>query len=742
MFYKVVVFIIITFFTSSVKVLANCNFNHYKYLDKLNDPTYLKSINIDVNKKKLFYKNFYQIMISKSENISPELKKNFRSKLIANYKFGQCEYEANIRQLGDWKDHVKIINGQSYRSLKVNLKEGNILNAVKFKLFIPETRNHYNEILGSVILRKLGFLTPETFEVNLILNNSSYKTIFQEDTTKEFLERNKKREGPIFEGDESLIWSYKNKDNFELENISLSRLTNFKWFLKGENSEKIVLKSFKQLQRSYLNYSNNHPNSYLLMLPNNKNNKFFQDYYFIMTAMNGSHALRPHNRKFYYNSFTDKFEPIYYDGDLILDSSLWYRFGEINDDLKFFDKNFFFSKIDLFKNDNFKKEILKSFKQRVLNFDDRLELFFADSIKNIVKNSENLHELINKTHSSNKEVANIEKQKKKMISDYILQVKKHDVNQKNIISLVKEKEVYYAYLEKNQMIKLNSDELSLILQKNTFQNDRYVILDINERSNDKTFIKDFQLDDKKKGKVIHSHGISYDVDNINKEINIKQTSPKDWIFFINISFSNWSVNFDGKLNVSNNQNTISQRLNSNGLTGCLNFLYSFFENSSINTNNGGCEDSVNIIDSRGSIKFANISDSFSDGLDIDFSKISIDKLFVNNSGNDCFDVSGGNYKITFASLTGCKDKALSIGEASELNGNEIQVNDSNIGISVKDYSQSTIKNFTAKKVDICAEALQKKQEFGGAIANFNILECNGLFNSDKNSFINKNFDEL
>ena len=172
------------------------------------------------------------------------------------------------------------------------------------------------------------------------------------------------------------------------------------------------------------------------------------------------------------------------------------------------------------------------------------------------------------------------------------------------------------------------------------------------------------------------------------------------------------------------------------------FSIFLFENSSINTNNGGCEDSVNIIDSRGSIKFANISDSFSDGLDIDFSKISIDKLFVNNSGNDCFDVSGGNYKITFASLTGCKDKALSIGEASELNGNEIQVNDSNIGISVKDHSKSTIKNFTAKKVDICAEALQKKQEFGGAIANFNLLKCRGLFNSDKNSFINKNFDEL
>ena len=35
-----------------------------------------------------------------------------------------------------------------------------------------------------------------------------------------------------------------------------------------------------------------------------------------MAIMNGQHALRPHNRKFYFNSFINKFEPIYYDGDL------------------------------------------------------------------------------------------------------------------------------------------------------------------------------------------------------------------------------------------------------------------------------------------------------------------------------------------------------------------------------------------------------------------------------------------
>ena len=174
----------------------------------------------------------------------------------------------------------------------------------------------------------------------------------------------------------------------------------------------------------------------------------------------------------------------------------------------------------------------------------------------------------------------------------------------------------------------------------------------------------------------------------------------------------------------------------------MNFLNSFFEKTIIKIKNGGCEDSVNIIESKGSIKYVDIYNSFSDGLDMDFSMISIDKLIVKVSGNDCLDVSGGNYKISLANLSECNDKALSIGEISELNGNKIEVNNSNIGISVKDYSKSLIKNYTAKTVNICVEAFQKKQEFGGAIANFKFLECDGPFNNDQNSLIEKNYNEL
>ena len=105
-----------------------------------------------------------------------------------------------------------------------------ILNAIKFKLFIPKTRKGDNEILGTVISRKLGFITPETFELSVNVNNINSPMIFQEDSRKEMLERNKRREGPIFEGDEYFLWSQDGWDNFDLEDISLVKLINSNWF--------------------------------------------------------------------------------------------------------------------------------------------------------------------------------------------------------------------------------------------------------------------------------------------------------------------------------------------------------------------------------------------------------------------------------------------------------------------------------------------------------------------------------
>ena len=80
--------------------------------------------------------------------------------------------------------------------MDVKLKEGNILNAVRFKLLLPETRYGTNEILTSLILREIGIISPETFEVSTSVNGINTTMLFQENAEKELLERNNRREGP------------------------------------------------------------------------------------------------------------------------------------------------------------------------------------------------------------------------------------------------------------------------------------------------------------------------------------------------------------------------------------------------------------------------------------------------------------------------------------------------------------------------------------------------------------------
>ena len=57
-----------------------------------------------------------------------------------------------------------------------------------------------------------------------------------------------------------------------------------------------------------------------------------------------------------------------------------------------------------------------------------------------------------------------------------------------------------------------------------------------------------------------------------------------------------------------------------------------------------CEDSINIKNSSGIINKIQIDNSYFDALDLDFSKIKINDLKVNNAKNDCIDFSLVNMK--------------------------------------------------------------------------------------------------
>ena len=90
-------------------------------------------------------------------------------------------------------------------------------------------------------------------------------------------------------------------------------------------------------------------------------------------------------------------------------------------------------------------------------------------------------------------------------------------------------------------------------------------------------------------------------------------------------------------------------------------------------------------DSDGKGISLNVEDSFADAVDR-FFKIIVYSLKVINAGNDCFDVSSGEYFLEKAILNNCGDKGVSVGEMSSLSAKNF-VSNSNIGVSSKIFQR-------------------------------------------------------
>ena len=136
-----------------------------------------------------------------------------------------------------------------------------------------------------------------------------------------------------------------------------------------------------------------------------------------------------------------------------------------------------------------------------------------------------------------------------------------------------------------------------------------------------------------------------------------------------------------------------------------------------------CEDGLNFIRVDGTIDTIKITDAMSDALDMDFSRIKVNNLEIKTAGNDCLDVSSGDYFIKRAKLENCQDKAFSAGEDSRSEISELHVLNANLGVAVKDSSISLINSSNMKNVNQCFSAYRKKQEYWGGKIITNADNC-------------------
>ncbi len=487
-----------------MKGYAKCNFKSADFIEELNNPKNITQIQITTPKIKNYRENQLKILVSNNYVIPKKFKKFYKSKIIVSYTFGECHYDGKIRQHGDWNDHIILDSGILKSSVRVNLKDGNILNAVRFTLLLPNTRNDLNEVLGSLLLKNIGFIVPETFQVKTNINGVRAVMLFQEVVRKELLERNNRREGPILEGDESILWG----DNFiisENHELSFSRVENENWFFKGNNTAKITLEAFHKLQNAYLEHWHNEEDlKRIIMNPNSRNDKLFSKYFFSLIALKGEHALYAHNRKFYFNPITKTFEPIYYDGNLSLQKKTKENDHILNKEKILAAKSFYKINKSNFKK-NFsnlinKNEIFNNFLDRIQIDEKKAQIFFEKSLSNIKSNENIIHSLINSTEYNNIWKRNIKNDYDRYLSKLSLFP---DIEQTTILRISNDNKKYSSVSSDNKNLILTKEEVSDIISNNKLGDRRFVYVP-NQEYNEKLYLDFNEISNFSNGYLKHS----------------------------------------------------------------------------------------------------------------------------------------------------------------------------------------------------------------------------------------------
>ena len=652
----------------------------------------------------------------------------------------ECMLKARIRAHGDLEDHIS----SSLPSLNVNLKDGHVFGITKFKLFIPKTRRFDNELIAANLFKELGLLSPRTSRAKVKFYNKNYDFIFQESIVKEFLENNNNREFPLYAGDERyafIDYDFQRGNrfsNYKLENAN---------FIKNEESKKIISKYGLSLLNKINFYSDSefYPESIDLSDLSNKlyEKDLFEDFQIfssLMFAMNSNHNLSRDDLRIYFNKEYDKFHPIYYDGTLHL--------GEKN---LFLDKNCLsfqkrtncnFTKsgvlganravklIDNLDIEDFKKKLLKyNFNNNKFKLDYKKTISISgidgliDQIKNnlislsnvkIDKNPRIVEIKIQEDpylnyFNNNKKISNPDSRKLVYHSSdfgnfltcsvFSTNCKTSDFHQKEINDLV------------SQRLKLNQNNKDLELNYTSRTNENNNSTWYHEFFKKKFPIKkNVKVNDELNFYVIGN--VEYKISKDKKFLSFSKNDAYSKIVFEHQDLNGWEIQFDDK-SQKNEDNFEFIRLDAYGYTGCLNFFDTKVSEIKVKFFNSKCEDALNFVRSKGTIKKVEIFNSLFDSVDGDFSDLIFKKVIIEKSNNDCLDFSYGNYLVEKANISHCGDKAVSVGEMSKVEINNAIIQLSNSGITSKDFAEVKVSDSNISNTEYCFQAYNKKQEFSG-----------------------------
>lgn len=674
-------------------------------------------------------------------------------------------YKVKLRSKGDRNIHRINFKKMSF---KVDIKgEKRYKGMEEFSIQMPIIRNYITELVAADIMKKEGIISPRHEYIKLFVNGEYFGIRhIEENPSRELIESNKKRYGPLFSlNDEIERWYYD----------SMFSLSDKKYW--HENNNKIAIEARTILERV--------KNDQILF------DKYFDyeiwaKYFAIIDALKLWHGSMPKSVKYYMNPTSGKFEPVFFDGHRnttrILDD---YNFFKIldnpdnqndfycqylcNDKYIFYRRFFgtyekpnveFYTKyllnLDRFTDKNYLKDKLKPSWDKYSTERKKIyrDFWRIDRINNpgimpyiapwaeIKKSIKRTNSLIKKSTiiqpeiilnkdknnisfvrnniSEIPQIIDLKCENDPQIFSYILPMGKlTEIKSKEIINCHYEKlsysinklknynqikESYLTYEDKISAYKKDQESKSNLVKfdRKFYEINKPLIIenkDVLINDNTKICLKEKGLIHVINSNVRVNGSKKYPVEirNCDDDKKIKRgiIMEKSKIFINNLVVDN--------LNSPN----IKLRL----LDGGLNFINSEIEVNNLISRNSISEDAINIIDSEFKANRIYIENAKSDAFDSDFSKFSIKNLSCFNIGNDCLDTSFSKGQTKFFNSAEVNDKAISVGEISEIKIEKANISNSEIGIVSKDQSLLKIGEYKYKNVKLPIVSFIKKEEY-------------------------------
>ena len=250
------------------------------------------NINLSLQKIVLLEENRKEILKNTVEGLRDTSIPLVKVRGSINFQGNTIPIEISLK--GDRDTHY---NNKKYSSYKIKIKGNNRLMGLrKFSLIKPRARNYIHEWLFHEFTSLGGLIKIKYIYLNLKMNgNKQGLYVLEEGFDKELIERNKRRNGPIFslfeEYDSNVYKSkiefynkafWEKSENKYLKNVAVIK---FNAFLKGKSK---VEETFDVKKWAW--------------------------FFATMDLTYTSHGASPRNVKFYYNPLSSLIEPIPFDG--------------------------------------------------------------------------------------------------------------------------------------------------------------------------------------------------------------------------------------------------------------------------------------------------------------------------------------------------------------------------------------------------------------------------------------------